>query len=179
MNLQIKGRNTEVTDGLRSYVEKRFSKLEKYFTKEMSGTVTLIIERNEHIIEATIPINRFILRAEESSHDMYTSIDNVVEKLERQVRKYKTRINRKGKQVGMDYMPFVAEANETQESVQENERIEKTKSFVLKPMDVEEAIMQLELLDHDFFVFLNIETDEVEVIYRRKGTKYGLIQPRR
>lgn len=179
MNLQIKGRNTEVTEGLKSYVEKRFAKLEKYFTKEMSGTVTLIIERNEHIIEATIPINRFILRAEESSHDMYTSIDNVVEKLERQVRKYKTRINRKGKQSGMDYMPFVAEANEPEEAVHEDERIEKVKSFVLKPMDIEEAIMQLELLDHDFFVFLNNETDEVEVIYRRKGTKYGLIQPRR
>lgn len=179
MNLQIKGRNTEVTDGLRSYVEKRFSKLEKYFTKEMTGTITLIIERTEHIIEATIPINRFILRAEESSHDMYTSIDNVVEKLERQVRKYKTRINRKGKQIGLDYMPFVAEAGEVEDTEQNDDRIERSKTFIVKPMDVEEAIMQLELLDHDFFVFLNDETDEVEVIYRRKGGKYGLIQPRR
>lgn len=181
MNLQLRGKNTEVTEGLRNYVEKRFAKLEKYFTREMTGTVTLIIERNEHIIEATIPINRFILRAEESSHDMYTSIDNVVEKIERQVRKYKTRVNRKGKQVGMDYLPFTTteEPESTEEDVINNDRIEKTKTFVVKPMDVEEAIMQLELVDHDFFVFLNDKTDEIEVVYRRKGNKYGLIQPRR
>lgn len=181
MNLQLRGKNTEVTEGLRNYVEKRFAKLEKYFTREMTGTVTLIIERNEHIIEATIPINRFILRAEESSHDMYTSIDNVVEKIERQVRKYKTRVNRKGKQVGMDYLPFTTteELDNTEEDVINNDRIEKTKTFVVKPMDVEEAIMQLELVDHDFFVFLNDKTDEIEVVYRRKGNKYGLIQPRR
>ena len=181
MNLQLRGKNTEVTEGLRNYVEKRFAKLEKYFTREMTGTVTLIIERNEHIIEATIPINRFILRAEESSHDMYTSIDNVVEKIERQVRKYKTRVNRKGKQVGMDYLPFTTteEPESTEEDVISNDRIEKTKTFVVKPMDVEEAIMQLELVDHDFFVFLNDKTDEIEVVYRRKGNKYGLIQPRR
>ena len=178
MNLQIKGKNTEVTEGLKSYVEKRFAKLEKYFTKEMTGTITLIIERTEHIIEATIPINRFILRAEESSHDMYTSIDNVVEKLERQVRKYKTRVNRKGKQKGLEFQPFVSELSEVDETP-ENERIEKTKSFTVRPMDVEEAIMQLELLDHDFFVFLNDETDEIEIVYRRKGDKYGLIQPRK
>ena len=181
MNLQLRGKNTEVTEGLRNYVEKRFAKLEKYFTREMTGTVTLIIERNEHIIEATIPINRFIIRAEESSHDMYTSIDNVVEKIERQVRKYKTRVNRKGKQVGMDYLPFTTteEPESTEEDVINNDRIEKTKTFVVKPMDVEEAIMQLELVDHDFFVFLNDKTDEIEVVYRRKGNKYGLIQPRR
>ena len=181
MNLQLRGKNTEVTEGLRNYVEKRFAKLEKYFTREMTGTVTLIIERNEHIIEATIPINRFILRAEESSHDMYTSIDNVVEKIERQVRKYKTRVNRKGKQVGMDYLPFTTteEPESTEEDVINNDRVEKTKTFVVKPMDVEEAIMQLELVDHDFFVFLNDKTDEIEVVYRRKGNKYGLIQPRR
>ena len=181
MNLQLRGKNTEVTEGLRNYVEKRFAKLEKYFTREMTGTVTLIIERNEHIIEATIPINRFILRAEESSHDMYTSIDNVVEKIERQVRKYKTRVNRKGKQVGMDYLPFTTteELDNTEEDVINNDHIEKTKTFVVKPMDVEEAIMQLELVDHDFFVFLNDKTDEIEVVYRRKGNKYGLIQPRR
>lgn len=181
MNLQLRGKNTEVTEGLRNYIEKRFAKLEKYFTREMTGTVTLIIERNEHIIEATIPINRFILRAEESSHDMYTSIDNVVEKIERQVRKYKTRVNRKGKQVGMDYLPFTTteEPESTEEDVINNDRIEKTKTFVVKPMDVEEAIMQLELVDHDFFVFLNDKTDEIEVVYRRKGNKYGLIQPRR
>ena len=181
MNLQLRGKNTEVTEGLRNYVEKRFAKLEKYFTREMTGTVTLIIERNEHIIEATIPINRFILRAEESSHDMYTSIDNVVEKIERQVRKYKTRVNRKGKQVGMDYLPFTTteELDNTEEDVANNDRVEKTKTFVVKPMDVEEAIMQLELVDHDFFVFLNDKTDEIEVVYRRKGNKYGLIQPRR
>lgn len=178
MNLTVKGRNTEVTSALREYVDKRFAKLEKYFNKEMHGTVTLIVEKNEHIAEATIPLNRFILRAEEQSNDMYTSIDNIVEKLERQIRKYKTRVNRKGRQQNLDVVPFRVVEEEPQEDTADAiGEIAKVKRFIVKPMDPEEAIMQMELLDHDFFVFLNSETDAVEVVYRRKDGKYGQIQP--
>ena len=178
MNITIKGRNIEVTNALKDYVEKRFSKLEKYFYKEMVGTVTLIVEKEEHRAEATIPLGRYILRAEESSKDMYTSIDAIVDKIERQVRKYKTRMNRKGKQAKAE--PIFSAAMEAE--IPDNDLtdiISKKKSFTLNTMDPEEAIMQLELLDHDFYIFLNADTDEVGVVYRRKDGKYGLIDPKR
>lgn len=182
MNLTVKGRNVEVTDALREYVDKRFKKLEKYFTKELRGTVTLIVEKDSHIAEATIPINRYILRAEDASGDMYTSIDSVVEKIERQVRKYKTRINRKGKQTEINIAEVLAQnssklTEEEAAAEEEPDKIVKVKRFAVRMMDPEEAIMQMELLDHDFFVFLNSESDQVDVVYRRKDGRYGLIQP--
>lgn len=175
MNIIVKGRNIDVTDALKDYVEKRFSKLEKYFSKELEGTITLVVERGDHRAEATIPLHRYILRAEDTSDDMYASIDAVSDKIERQVRKYKTRMNRKGKQAKEETLinPAVLEEN-TQE---EADIIAKTKSFVLKTMDAEEAVMQMELLDHDFFVFLNADTDDVGIVYRRKDGKYGLLEP--
>ncbi len=179
MKLTIKGRNVEVTEALESYVEKRFQKLEKYFTNELQGTVTLIVEKGSHIAEATIPINRFILRAEDTSGDMYTSIDNIVEKIERQVRKYKTRINRKSKQTEINVGELMAMENAQMAEAKEeaDDKIVKVKRFAVRMMDPEEAIMQMELLDHDFFVFLNAQSDQVDVIYRRKDGRYGLIQP--
>ncbi len=176
MNIIIKGRNIEVTDALKDYVEKRFSKLEKYFTKELEGTVTLIVERDTHRAEATIPINRYILRAEDISSDMYASIDEVCDKIERQVRKYKTRINRKGKQAKVE--PIISPAFDEPEDNEQSDMISKTKTFVLKAMDPEEAIMQMELLDHDFFVFMNADIDDIGVVYRRKDGKYGLLEPK-
>lgn len=179
MKLTVKGRNVDVTNALEGYVDKRFAKLEKYFNSEMRGTVTLIIEKNDHIAEATIPMNRYILRAEDSSLDMYTSIDNIVEKLERQIRKYKTRVNRKSRQKNLQVADFKVLENEEPEAVDVNDGIEitKIKRFLVKPMDAEEAAMQMELLDHDFFVFLNENDNDVNVVYRRKDGKYGLIQP--
>lgn len=179
MKLTVKGRNVDVTGALESYVDKRFAKLEKYFNNEMRGTVTLIIEKNNHIAEATIPMNRYILRAEDSSSDMYASIDNVLEKLERQIRKYKTRVNRKSRQKNLQVAEFKVLENEEPESTDMNDGIEiaKIKRFMVKPMDPEEAVMQMELLDHDFFVFLNETDNEVNVVYRRKDGKYGMIQP--
>lgn len=178
MNITIKGRNIEVTNALKDYVEKRFAKLEKYFYNEMVGTVTLIVEKDEHRAEATIPLGRYILRAEEASKDMYTSIDAIVDKIERQVRKYKTRMNRKGKQAKAE--PIFSAAMEAE--IPDNDLtdiISKKKSFTLNAMDPEEAIMQLELLDHDFYIFLNADTNEIGVVYRRKDGKYGLIDPKR
>ena len=174
MNITIKGRNTEVTNALKDYVEKRFSKLEKYFYKEMTGTVTLVVEKGDHRAEATIPLGRYILRAEESSNDMYASIDAIVDKIERQIRKYKTRMNRKGKQA-----KFSPAADEIAHAEEAPEIVTKKKTFTVKTMDIEEAVMQMELLDHDFFIFLNADTDDIGVVYRRKDGTYGLIDPQR
>lgn len=174
MKITVKAKNTQVTEPLNEYIEKRFGKLEKYFADgNLAGTVTLIVEREIHRVEATIPINRYILRAEEKSNDMYASIDGVVDKLERQIRKYKTKVNRKGKvQTFNDVAPVVTEPEETDTS-----KAIRTKSFVVRPMDEEEAIMQMELLAHDFFVFLNAETNAINVVYKRKDNQYGLIIP--
>ncbi len=174
MRINVKAKNTQVTEPLTDYIEKRFSKLEKYFVNgDMTGTVTLIVEKGEHRVEATIPLNRYILRAEESSNDMYASVDGVVDKLERQIHKYKTKVNRKGSV--QTFAEVVAEAEAA--PVAEEEKVIKTKTFVLKPMDEEEAIMQMELLGHDFFVFLHAEANAVNVVYKRKDGQYGLIQP--
>ena len=174
MKISVKAKNTQVTEPLTDYIEKRFAKLEKYFVDaNLTGTVTLVVEKGLHRVEATIPLNRYILRAEDSSNDMYASIDGVVDKLERQIRKYKTKINRKGKVKTFNDLPPVQEAP----AVEEDEKIIKTKTFVVKPMYEEEAIMQMELLEHDFFVFLNAETNSINVVYKRKDNHYGLIQP--
>ena len=176
MNITIKGRNIEVTPALKEYVEKRFAKLEKYFYNDMQGTVTLVVEKDEHRAEATIPLGRYILRAEESSDDMYASIDAASDKIERQVRKYKTRMNRKGKQAKAEPMFSAAiEAEIPDDDL--SDVISKKKTFTLKHMDVEEAILQMELVDHDFYIFLNAATDNVGVVYRRKDGSYGLIDP--
>lgn len=173
MRINVKAKNTQVTEPLTDYIEKRFSKLEKYFVDaDLAGTVTLVVEKGIHRVEATIPLNRYILRAEENSNDMYASIDGVVDKLERQIRKYKTKVNRKGK-----VQTFAEVAAEAEAAPVEDEKVIKTKSFVLKPMDEEEAIMQMELLGHDFFVFLHAESNSVNVVYKRKDGQYGLIQP--
>lgn len=172
MRINVKAKNTQVTEPLTDYIDKRFSKLEKYFVDtDLAGTVTLVVEKGIHRVEATIPLNRYILRAEESSDDMYASIDGVVDKLERQIRKYKTKVNRKGK-----VQTFADVATEAA-TLDEDEKVIKTKTFVLKPMDEEEAIMQMELLGHTFFVFLHAESNTVNVVYKRKDGQYGLIQP--
>jgi len=174
MKISVKAKNTQVTEPLTDYINKRFAKLEKYFVDaNMTGTVTLIVEKGMHRAEATIPLSRYILRAEDETNDMYASIDGVVDKLERQIRKYKTKINRKGKVQTFADLPPAQEAP----VVEEEGKVIKTKTFVVKPMDEEEAIMQMELLEHDFFVFLNATTNAINVVYKRKDKQYGLIQP--
>ena len=172
MKISVKAKNTQVTQPLTKNNKKRFAKLDKYFVNsDLAGTVTLVVEKGLHRAEATIPLTRYILRAEESSEDMYASIDGVVDKLERQIRKYKTKMNRKGK------VQTFADLPAQEAPVAEEGKIIKTKTFVVKPMDEEEAIMQMELLEHDFFVFLNAETNSINVVYKRKDNQYGLIQP--
>jgi putative sigma-54 modulation protein len=174
MKLTVRGKNIEVTEALRDHVEKRVGKIDKYFDVNTEAQVTLTVEgAGLHKVEVTAGINGLLLRAEEGTADMYASIDLVVDKLERQIAKYKTRINRKARQGGglkeLTQLPKVEEDDELE--------VVKTKRFAVKPMPVEEAILQMNLLGHDFYVFANADNDEVNVIYKRKDGKYGLIEP--
>lgn len=184
MNFNIRGENIEVTAALRDYVEKKISKLEKYFDTPPTTDVhvTLSVFKGKHSVEVTIPLNGVLLRAEEENQDMYASIDLVVDKLERQIRKHKTKVNRKIRQKGGIRNLFKENettnlnANDLQHEEEDLELV-KTKKFEFKPMDVEEAILQMNMIGHNFFVFSNMDTDEVNVVYRRKDGKYGLIEP--
>ncbi len=184
MNIQVRGDQLTVTDALREYAEKKISKLQRYFETPLDNhvNVTMSVNRGLHTVEVTIPLPGVMLRAEEKSEDMYASIDMVIDKLERQIRKHKTKINRRMRKAGVrtlfkenvDMNGAVA----TEEAEEELELV-KTKTFTLKPMDVEEAILQMNLLGHNFFVFANAETDDVNVVYVRDDGKYGLIVPAR
>lgn len=183
MKLNIRGENFEVTAALRDYVEKKLGRLQRYFDngEVRDVNVTLRVLRGDGIIEVTIPMSSVLIRAEETHPDMYAAIDLVIEKLERQVRKYKTKINRKQRQdsttrVAMRQADSVAVLTDDEEDDDEFS-IVRTKRFALKPMDPEEAVLQMDLLGHNFFVFQNSETNEVNVVYRRNDGKYGLIEP--
>ncbi|MFZ5942826.1 MAG: ribosome hibernation-promoting factor, HPF/YfiA family [Bacillota bacterium] len=175
MNIIIKGKNMEVTPALKEYVEKKVGKIQKYFEGELEATVTLVVEKDLHRIEVTIPIDGIILRGEEQTNDMYASIDNVLEKVERQVRKYKTRINKQIRNFSV--LDLVPNGNKSPDDTIEQPMIVRTKRFAVKPMPEEEAVMQMDLLGHNFFVFLNADTEEVNVVYKRKDGNYGLIEP--
>jgi len=179
MNFIISGKNIEVTDALKDRIEKKLSKLERYIKLDTDVHVTLSVEKISHIIEVTIPFHGMILRAEERSNDMYSAIDLVVDTLERQIRKFKTKIAKKEKDVeSLRYMTYAPEEPEKEESEENGEFvIAKTKKFPIKPMSVEEAILQMNLLGHNFFVFLNQDTDKVNVVYKRKDGAYGIIEP--
>lgn len=182
MNVNIRGENIEMTDALRNYVEKKIGKLERYFDTPLNTdvNVTMSVFRGEQIVEVTIPLKGVLLRAEERSEDMYASIDVVVDKLERQIRKYKTKVNRKFRQDGSIRALINENVESTlNEDVEEEEefQIVRTKRFPMKPMDPEEAILQMNLLGHNFFVFSNMDTDEINVVYKRNDGKYGLIEP--
>jgi putative sigma-54 modulation protein len=181
MKFQIRGENIQVTEALREYVEKKLSKLDRYFETPLSSevNVTLSVVRELQSVEVTIPLTGYFLRAEERSSDMYASIDLVEEKLERQIRKHKTKVNRKIRQeMGKDYLRMDVPAALPFEEEDEFEVV-RTKRFTLKPMDVDEAILQMNMIGHNFFVFANSDTDEVNVVYKRDDGKYGLIEPAR
>lgn len=173
MKLTVRGKNLDVTDALKDHVQKRIGKVDKYFEFDTDALVSLSVERGLHKVEVTVGVNGMILRAEEATGDMYASIDMVVDKLERQIAKYKTRINRKARQGGG--LREIAQLPKVDE--EEDLEVVKTKRFVVKPMPVEEAILQMNLLGHDFYVFANPDNDDVSVVYRRKDGKYGLIEP--
>lgn len=182
LKYNVRGENIEVTQALRDYVEKRLKKLEKYFEldQDVIAHVNLKVYRDHSAkVEVTIPLPYLVLRAEETTDDMYRSIDFVSEKLERQIRKYKTRVNRKSREKGVTEF-FVPEAPEAAEAPEEEEapmfKIVRNKRVNLKPMDPEEAILQMDMLEHDFFVFQDAETNGTSVVYRRNDGSYGLIE---
>ncbi|KAA8997963.1 ribosome-associated translation inhibitor RaiA [Paenibacillus spiritus] len=181
MQFSIRGQQIEVTDALRDYVEKKLSRLDKYFDAPPAseGFVTLSVLRGLHTVEVTIPLNGVTLRAEVRSEDMYASIDGVADKLERQIRKHKTKLNRKFRQEGSLKTLFVEggpNSSVALEDTDEELEVVRNKRFTLKPMDVEEAILQMNMVGHNFFVFSNIDTSEVSVVYKRNDGKYGLIE---
>ena len=173
MKIIIVGRNIEVTPGLRAAVEDKLGKLDKYFKPETEVHVTLSVEKERQKIEVTIPVKKNIIRSEQTSSDMYVSIDLVEEVIERQLKKYKTKIVDKH-QSGGDFSQAFIENDDLDE---EEIKIVRTKKFDIKPMYPEDACIQMELLGHGFFVFINAETDQVNVVYKRKGDTYGLIEP--
>lgn len=182
MRYNVRGNNVEVTDAIREYVIKKLSKLEKYFdtTPTSDVNVRLSVFNNDQRVEVTIPMPGLLLRAEETHVDMYAAIDLVVDKLERQIRKHKTKVNRKFRQKGAAKYIFAEleeEARKLEEEEDDEIEIVRTKKFTLKPMDSEEAVLQMNMLDHSFFVFTNAETGKTNVVYRRRDGRYGLIEP--
>jgi len=178
MILKYVGKNVEVTDALKDVTAKKLSRLDKYFPKDIEGNVTFSTQRNRKIIEVTINLPGTIIRAEESSDDMYAAIDKAVDVLERQIRKHKTRLQRRylnGETIRFENVaPLSIEEDEAED---EKPRIIRRKRFELKPMSAEEAILQMDLLGHNFFIYQDAESDEIAIVYKRKDGNYGLIEP--
>ena len=173
MRITISGRNIEITPGLREAVEEKLSKLERYFTPETDVIVTLSVEKERQKIEVTIPVKGNIIRSEQVSNDMYVSIDLVEEVIERQLKKYKNKIVDQKQAAANFQKEYIEKEVEDDDEI----KIIRSKRFGMKPMYPEDACVQMELLGHIFFVFMNAETDEVNVVYKRKGNTYGLIEP--
>lgn len=171
MNINIRGDKIEITSSIKDYVKEKLSKLEKYFddVTSIDAHVLIRVRNNEEVIEVTIPTSKYTLRAEEKNADLYAAIDLVVDVLERQIRKNKTRLSRHTPEV----FSFTNVENITED--EDNSLIVKRKNVSSKPMSEEEAILQMELLDHDFFVFKNIDEDCISVLYKRKDGDYGII----
>lgn len=172
MRLNISGKGFEVTDGLRERFEKKLSKLDRYFRDDAEAYIRISQEKgNRNIVEITITVGGLILRAEETSNDMYVSIDGAVDKLNRQIRRHRTKLEKKLR---------VSDAELTAEEIEPEEpeySIVRVKKFGVKPMAVDDAIAQMELLDHNFYIFRSDESGEICVLYRRNDGGYGLLQP--
>jgi len=175
MRLSVTGKGMEVSDYLENMVTKKASKLERYFKKNTDVYVTLSIEKSRHIAEVTVPFDGVVLRTEEISGDMYNSIDAALKKLERQIRRHRTKLEKRLHDKAYDYDRPVFYDEDVDEGPEA--RLVRKKKFPVKPMDVEEAEMQMELLGHSFFVYVDAETQEVNVLYKRKDGNLGLIEP--
>lgn len=177
MKIIIHGRNIEVTDALENSISKKLSKLDNYFSEELEAHVTLSVEKNNQIIEVAIILNGMYLRAEERNSDLYVAIDLVVDKIYKQIRKQKTKLLKKyhdNKELKNSNILF--DNIDVEDLDEEEDRIVKFKKFPIKPMYKDEAVLQMELMGHDFYVFINAETNGVNVLYRRKSGNYGLIE---
>lgn len=173
MRITITGRNIELTEGLKAAVEDKLGKLERYFAPDTEVFVTLSVEKERQKIEVTIPVKGNIVRSEQVSNDMYVSIDLVEEVIERQLKKYKKKLISKQQNAASFRKEFIEKETDVDDEI----RIIRTKRFDMKPMYPEDACVQMELLGHNFFVFCNAESEEVNVVYKRNGNTYGLIEP--
>ena len=171
MRIDIRGDKIKVTDAIRSHIEEKIGKLDQYFdhAEELKAFVVIRVKNDRQTIEVTMPTPKFTLRCETSHKDLYTAVSQSVNKLERQIRKNKTKLKKKFKEVLQE--EFLSKVKEDDTKTE----IIKRKTIELRPMDEEEAILQMELLDHDFFVFKNADTDTISVIYKRKDNSYGII----
>ena len=172
MQIKVIAKNIELTEALKDMVQKKIKKLEKYFESDVEAKATLSVQKNSQIVEVTIPFNGVILRSEESTSDMYKSIDLVESKLEGQIRKQKTKLARR-KNVSLKFAQI--ESMDFKDA--DDGKVVKVKKFGVKPMDREEAILQMDLLGHNFFVFQDADTNKVNVLYKRKDGDYGLLEP--
>ena len=172
MELNIRGDKIAVTKAIKDYITEQLEKLDKYFedVKNIKVSVIIRVKNNEQIIEVTVPTSKFTLRAEEKHADLYAAIDLVVDKLERQIRKNKTKLTNKYKNIIQVELPVLEDEEEEEEL-----KVVKRKNIDTKPMDEEEAILQMELLNHDFFVFKNVDEECVSVMYKRRDGNYGII----
>lgn len=173
MRVMVIGKNINVTPALKEMIEKKISKLGRYFNPGVEARATLSVQKNRQIFEVTIPFNGVILRCEESTDDMYKSIDLVENKLERQIRKQRTKLSRRSNN-SLRFFNMEEVAVEDQDTGRE---IVKSKKFNIKPMTADEAILQMELVEHDFFVFKDADTNNINVIYKRKDGNYGILEP--
>ena len=174
MRFVIVGRNIEVTDGLKEAVEEKLGKLDRLFAPDTEVKVTLSVEKERQKIEVTIPVKGSIIRSEQVSNDMYVSIDLVEEVIERQLKKYKNKLIDKQQDAAAFAQEYIDKEYVDDDA---DVKIIRTKRFDVKPMDPEEACVQMELLGHSFYVFFNSETEQINVVYKRKGNTYGLIEP--
>ena len=181
LNFNIRGENIEVTPAIREYVESKIEKVERYFNEDLSANANVnlkVYNDRQTKVEVTIPMKNLTLRAEERHNDMYAAVDLIVDKLERQIRKHKTKVNRKFRDregVGV-YFATATQAGPATESTDEEYTIVRTKQFDLKPMDQEEAVLQMNMLGHDFYIFTDAESDATNIVYKRRDGKYGLIE---
>lgn len=176
MKINITGKNYKVSQRLSDQIEKKIGKLDKYFADDAAAHVVLSKERDKDKIEVTINAKGMLIRAEEAADDMYEAIDLVIDKLVHQIRKFRGRLKARYNDKQALKFEFLDEIDDEEEEAEE-EKVVRTKTFDLRPMDVDEAILEMEMLQHDFFVFFNSETDSVNVVYKRKGSTYGLLEP--
>lgn len=182
MQIIIKGKNVEITEWLREYVEKKIGKLDKYLPNISEARVELAVQNaksanDRQVAQITLRSNGTILRAEERSDDMFASIDAVADKLHRQVARFKEKREQRGRVVSDQGASSPEEALEPLEEDEEELAVVRVKRFLVRPMSEDEAIEQMELLGHDFFLFYNADSDAMNVVYRRKDGNYGLLQP--
>lgn len=174
MRITITGKGMDVSDYLKEMAEKKVKKLSRYFRADTEAHVTMSIEKSRHIVEVTIPFDGVVLRGEVATGDMYASIDGVLKKLEKQILKHRTKLEKRLREGA-----YQNEAPIYEENIVEEEDLEvvRTKRYTVKPMDISEAVLQMELLGHEFFVFVNSKTDEVNILYKRKDGNLGLLEP--